>query len=351
MDQSLTSLERAIETFRQVGDVDNECKLLCMASEMHLTDGSFMKSADESLRAIDLVKATKNWTQMASALQCFVNAKVQMGEAKDAVNVAINSREVFEKAGAHSAEAAACLSLCQAHLANKKFDRAATAAKAAQEIAYQAEDEKGEAHALSIMADVYMQDDRFVKAVRAAEQARRIWKALDNVAAEANALNIIAQAHVNMQHKKESMDSKGMPASGKDGWDKALKAGTEALKISRELSDDESGKLFTGTALSTLAEVYLAKRSGDGALQHANEAVALFMEGGDETSAGHAWVLCAQSDILKEDWNQARDDASEGLEIFKIANDDRGQAFAQSVLDLVERNAPAPTPGVMDPAM
>merc|ERR1719169_420685 len=140
-----------------------------------------MKSSDESLRAIELVKATKNWMQMASALRCYVNAKIQMGEAKDAVNVAIDAREVFEKAGAPKAEASACLSLCHAHRANKKFDRAATAAKAAQEIAYQAEDEKGEAHALSIMADVYMQDDKFDKAVRAAEQARRLWKGLEDL--------------------------------------------------------------------------------------------------------------------------------------------------------------------------
>jgi len=344
MDQALISLERAIETFRQVGDSDNECKLLCQASEMHLSDGSFMKSADESLRAIELVKATKNWTQMASALRCYVNAKIQLGEAKDAVNVAMDTREVFEKVGAAKAEAAACLSLCQAHRANKKFDRAATAAKAAQEIAYQAEDEKGEAQALSVMADVYMQDERFDKAVRAAEQARRLWKGLESQSQEANALNVIAQGHVNMQHKKESSDTKGMPSSGKDGWDKALKAGTEALKISRELSDEEQGKLFTGTALCTLSEVFLAKRSGDDALQHSNEAVALFMEGGDEVSAGHAWVLCAQADILKEDYTQARDDASEGLEIFKIAEDEKGQTFAQSVLDLVERLSPAPAP-------
>lgn len=352
MDQALTSLERAIETYRQGEDSDNECKLLCMASEMHLSQGSYMKSSDESLRAIELVKATRNWTQMASAVRCYVNAKIQMGEAKDAVNVAIDAREVFEKAAAPTAEASACLSLCEAHRANKKFDRAATAAKAAQEIAYQAEDEKGEAHALSVMADVYMSDDKFDKAVRAAEQARRLWKGLENPSAEANALNIIAQAHVNMQHKKESMDSKGMSGPGKDGWDKALKTATEAAKISRELPDEEGGKLFTATALCTLAEVFLSKKSGDDALTNANEAVALFMEGNDEASAAHAWVLCAQADILMEDFTQARDDAAEGLEIFKTRADDRGQGYAQSVMDLIDRLAPAPPPGAgFDPAM
>merc|ERR1719359_2379965 len=148
------------------------------------------------------------------------------------------------------------------------------------------------------------------------------------------------------------MDARGAAGTGgKDAWDKALKAGTEALRISRELSDDEQGKLFTGTALCTLAEVYLAKRSGDEALTHANEAVGLFIEGGDEPSAGHAWVLCAQADILKEDYIQARDDASEGLEIFKIAGDDRGQQYAQSVLDLVEKIAPAPAASGFSPEM
>lgn len=343
MDQALISLERAIDTFRQVGDNDNECKLLCTASEMHLSERSYIKAADESLRAIELVKATKNWMQMASALRCYVNSKIQMGEAKDAVNVAIDAREVFEKNGAPKAEASACLSLCQAHRANKKFDRAATAAKAAQEIAYQAEDEKLEANACSIMADVYMQDDRFDKAVRAAEQARRLWKGLESQSNEANALNIIAQAYVNVQHKKETMDIKGMPSASSmgGGWDKALKASTEALRISRELSDDEGGKLFTATALCTLAEVHLAKKSGDEALQCANEAVSLFFEGGDEPSAGHAWVLCAQADILKEDYNQARDDANEGLEIFKSSGDERGKNYAQSVLDLADRLGPA----------
>merc|ERR1712070_563464 len=174
----------------------------------------------------------------------------------------------------------------------------------------------------------------------------------ENLSAEGNALNIIAQAHVQMQHKKESLDVRGAAgAGGKDAWDKALKAGTEALKISRELSDGEQGKLFTGTALCTLAEVYLAKRSGDDALTQANEAVGLFIEGGDEPSAGHAWVLCAQADILKEDYNQARDDAGEGLEIFKIADDERGQQYAQSVLDLVEKVAPAPAASGFSPEM
>lgn len=197
-----------------------------------------------------------------------------------------------------------------------------------------------------------MQDEKYDKAVRAAEQARRLWKGQENLGAEANALNIIAQAHVQMQHKKESLDVRGgAGAGGKDAWDKALRAGTEALKISRELSDDEQGKLFTGTALCTLAEVYLAKKSGDDALTQANEAVGLFIEGGDEPRAGHAWVLCAQADILKEDYNQARDDASEGLEIFKIANDEAGQKYAQSVLDLVDKIAPAPAATGFSPEM
>lgn len=248
----------------------------------------------------------------------------------------------WEKAGSPQAEMSACLSLCQAQRANKKLDRAATAAKAAQEIAYQAEDERGEAHAHSIMADVYMQDEKFDKAVRSAEHARRLWKGLEELSAEASALNIIAQAHVNLQHKKESMELKGtLGQSTSDVWEKALRTATEALRISRELSDDKKGKLFSATALCTLAEIFLAKRSGDQALDHANEAVALFMEGGDELSAGHAWVFCAQADILKEDYDQARDDAREGLEIFKNASDDRGQGYAQSVLDLVDRLAPA----------
>jgi len=342
MDQALVALDRAIESFQQVGDSDNECKLLCIASDLHLADGSFLSAADESLRAIELTKRTKNWPMMASALKCYVNAKVQLGEPKDAVNICIDAREVFERVGAPQAEMSACLSLCQAQRANKKLDRAATAAKAAQEIAYQAEDEKGEAHAHSIMADVYMQDDKFDKAVRSAEHARRLWKGLEQLSAEASALNIIAQAHVNLQHKKESMELKGtLGQSNSDGWEKALRTATEALRISRELSDDEKGKLFTATALCTLAEIFLAKRSGDQALDHANEAVALFMEGGDELSAGHAWVFCAQADILKEDYDQARDDAREGLEIFKTASDERGQGYAQSVLDLVDRLAPA----------
>jgi len=171
------------------------------------------------------------------------------------------------------------------------------------------------------------------------------------LSAEANALNVIAQGQVNLQYKKEGMDSKMSGGPDKGGWEKALKSGTEALKVSRELNDEEHGKLFTATALCTLAEIWLAKRSGDDALQNANEAVALFMEGGDESSAGHAWVLCAQADILKEDYNQARDDAGEGLEIFKINDDQRGQTYAQGVLDLVEKLAPAPTAPTMDPAM
>merc|ERR1712054_593766 len=130
--------------------------------------------------------------------------------------------------------------------------------------------------------------------------------------------------------------------TGKDGYEKALKTGLEALKISRELSDEENGKLFTATALGTLAEIFLAKKAADDALTHANEAVGLFIEAGDELSAGHAWVLCAQADILKEDFNQARDDGREGLEIFKNAGDAVGQGYAQSVLDLVDRLSPAP---------
>jgi hypothetical protein len=148
------------------------------------------------------------------------------------------------------------------------------------------------------------------------------------------------------------MDARGAAsAGGRDAWDKALKAATEALKISRELSDDEQGKLYTGTALCTLSEVFLAKRQGDEALQHANEAVSLFMEGNDEPSAGHAWVLCSQADILKEDYIQARDDANEGMEIFKIAGDDKAQAYAQSVLDLIEKVAPAPAASGFSPEM
>jgi tetratricopeptide (TPR) repeat protein/acyl carrier protein len=291
---------------------------------------------------MELVKAEQKWTDMAAALKCHVEAKIAMGDSKDAITVAIDARETFEKAGDTKAEASACLALSGAHRAAKKYDRAATAAKAAQEIAYQEEDEKGEAVALGIMADVYMQDDKFDKAVRSAEQARRLWKGLQNMPAEANALNVIAQAHVNLQHKKDAMDGASGVASKADGWEKALKAGREALKISRELSDEQNGGLFCATALCTMAEVYLAKKSGAEALENANEAVALFMEGKEEASAAYAWVLCAQADILLEDYNQARDDSMEGIEIFKNAGDSRGESYAQSVFDLAEKLAPAP---------
>lgn len=350
MGDALDQLERAVQSYRDAGIVSKECEILCTASEMRLRRGEFSKAADDSLRALELVRASKDWIAMASALRCYVNAKIEMGESKDAVNVAIDAREVFDKAGATKAEASACLALCQAHRANKKFDRAATAAKAAQEIAYQAEDEKGEAHALSIMADVYMQDEKFDKAVRAAEQARRLWKGLENQNQEANVLNVIAQGQVNMQHKKESGGAAGK-LGGKEGWDKALKASTEALNCSREVPDEEHGKLYTATALCTLAEVHLAKVSADEAMDAANEAVALFMESDDELSAAHAWVLCAQADMLKEDWNQARDDVAEGLEIFKNAGDARGEQFAQTVSDLIEKSAPAQQSASMDPQM
>jgi tetratricopeptide (TPR) repeat protein/acyl carrier protein len=342
MDMALTSLDEAVHQFKELGDKTNECNLLVMAAELHLKEGSYAKAADESLRAMELVKAEQKWTEMASALKCHVDAKIAMGETKDAVAVAIDARETFEQAGATKSEAAACLALSSAHRAAKKYDRAATAAKAAQEIAYQEEDEKGEATALGIMADVYMQDDKFDKAVRSAEQARRLWKGLQNLPAEANALNIIAQAYVNMQHRKEAMDASSGVTKKTDGWEKALKAGNEALKIARELSDEQNGGLFQATALCTLAEVQLAKKSGAAALDHANEAVALFMDGKEEASAAYAWVLCAQADVLLEDYNQARDDAMEGIEIFKNVGDDRGQSYAQSVFDLAEKLAPAP---------
>jgi tetratricopeptide (TPR) repeat protein/acyl carrier protein len=313
-----------------------------MAAELHLKEGAYGKAADESLRAMELVKAEEKWIDMASALKCHVEAKVAMGDTKDAVAVAIEARETFEKAGASKAEASACLALCSAQRAAKKYDRAATAAKAAQEIAYQEEDEKGEAVALGIMADVYMADDKFDKAIRAAEQARRLWKGMQNLAAEANALNIIAQAHVNMQHKKDAMDGASGVTKKADAWDKALKAGNEALKISREVPEELNSGLFAATALCTLAEVQLAKKSGAAALECANEAVALFMDGKEEASAAYAWVLCAQADIILEDYNQARDDALEGVEIFKLAGDEKGQSYAQSVFDLAEKLAPAP---------
>jgi tetratricopeptide (TPR) repeat protein/acyl carrier protein len=346
MEVAVNSLEDAAQAFKELGDGGKECDLLLMAADLHLKEGAYEKAADESLRAMDLVKADGKWMEMVSALKCHVDAKIALGQAKDAANVATEAREACEKAGATKAEGAACLVLCTAHRETRKFDKAATAAKAAQEIAYQEEDEKGEATALSVQADVYMADDKFDKAIRAAEASRRLWKGMQNLPAEANALNVIAQAQVNMQHKKEAMETGGKP----EAWEKALKAGKEALKVSRELSAEQNGDLFCATALCTLAEVYLAKKSAGEALEQANEAVALFMEKGEEASAAYAWVLCAQADVIVEDWNQARDDAMEGLEIFKTVGDSRGESYAQSVLDMVEKLAPPP-PATMDPQM
>mmetsp|Transcript_51493 Transcript_51493/g.96481 ORF Transcript_51493/g.96481 Transcript_51493/m.96481 type:complete len:666 (+) Transcript_51493:92-2089(+) len=340
VEEALIALEAAISGYKAVGDVAKESTLLSTSSKLALQEGDYEKSGSQAVRAMELAKAAENWSEMLSALECCVKAALASSDGKTAVNSAIEAREVFEKAGLQKMEASACLLLCDAHLANKKFDRAATAAKAAQEISYALEDEKGEATALDAMATVHMMEGtRFDKAARAAEQARRLWKGLESSLQECNALNVIAQSQFNQQMEKEKSGAR----TGPNDWDKSFKAGTEALKIARELPDDNA-PILVGNALCVLCEIHIAKKEGKEAMTMCNEAVGLFLDSNEEAAAAYAWLLCAQAAILLEDYHQAQEDAGEGLTLYQGLKDEGGEAFAKQIIDLVEQLAPPPPP-------
>jgi len=161
-----------------------------------------------------------------------------------------------------------------------------------------------------------------------------------------NALNQVAQAYINQGFKKAES---GKEQTGKDlaVWEKAMKAGTDCLALSKELPLEEYPKVHEANAQSVLAQVYLARKETEEGLDAASVAVKLFKDEGEDRGEAYASILVSQAHIQDEKYDKAKKSANDGMKLFKKFKDERGMSFAQSVLDLIEKLAPPPPPPQM----
>lgn len=256
---------------------------------------------------------------------------------------------MFEEGGASKEEGYALLAVSQCQHKMKKYKEAAAAAKTAQALFHEEEEDAGEADAFFMMGEEYLVDGDDEKAIRAAEQARRLYKAVKSKAGEVNSLTLLGQANVNTESKALA---EGKAKKGKDGWDKALKAGKDALAIAKKMSEAEEGRLFEASALNVLSQVHTLntgnQKAEEGASE-ANEAVSLAREGGDEILEAIALVNAAMAEVVLSQWKEAKEDANEAMKLFKKDDDEiasRGVDWASSVLDQIQQLEPKMMPNM-----
>jgi len=242
------------------------------------------------------------------------------------------------------------LAICQCQSKMKRYKEAAAAAKTAQALFHEEEDDAGEADAFFLMGEAHLIDGDEDKCIRAAEQARRLYKNTKSKAGEVNSLTMLGQASVNMESKALA---DGKAKKGKDGFDKALKAGKDALAIAKKMSEAEDGRLFEASALNVLSQVHTLNTSNqkaDEGASEGNEAVSLAREGGDELMEAIALVNCAMAEVVLSQWKEAREDANEAMKLFKKDPDDdigpRGVEWASGVLDQIEQLEPKMMPNM-----
>lgn len=336
------SLEKALDAAEEAGDREIQSRLLCEASDLYFKSGKFDEAAESANKALGFAQASSDWDGLNVALQSLVAANIAQDEAKTAVDLAKDIREMLESSGHTKAEASACLILSQAHNAAGSPDLAAAAAKAASEIAYQEEDEILEANALDQLTSVYMDSGKFEKAARASEQSRRIWKEMDDLPRECKALDQIAKAYVHQAYKKQV----GTKSSGAVAgiFEKATKAANECIAMANELPAGENGKAFIANSHSVLSQVHAAIGDSVDAYAAAKIASDLFGELRDDRGGAYAAVLMAQADVQQSNWDKALKNANVAMKGFKKYNDEGGKQFAQTLLDKIEKSMPKPQP-------
>lgn len=341
-EQALLTMDKALEASQDAGDKTMEVQLLCEASEMSFKAGNLERAIETASKALEVSKESKDWDAANRALQCLVNGYVGQDDVKAAVDVARDFRDMLDASGNSKAEAAACLVLSQAHCAAGSFDLAASAAKAASEIAYKEDDEFLEASSLDQLTLVYMDSGKFEKAAHAAENARRLWKDLEEIPRECNSLDQIAKAFVQQAYKKQAAN-KSASAVGAI-FEKASKAANDVIELAQDLPATENGDAFMGNAKCTLSQVHAAQGESEDAFSTAKAASDLFWKAADDRGGAYASVLMAQAEVQQEKWQAALKNANAAMKAFKKFNNESGKAFVQTVLDKIEKSMPKPVP-------
>merc|ERR1719382_256330 len=114
----------------------------------------------------------------------------------EALDLAADAQEKFQKLGAKRCEAAAYLASAMARYANKKFEDGNLAAKEAQLIFQKANDRAAEAEVLKVVADGYVLEARTKRAATMLGQARTIYAELGDKAREADTFHRLGEVEV-----------------------------------------------------------------------------------------------------------------------------------------------------------
>lgn len=305
------------------GAEDDRAKVLgaMKAADAFVQAGRFQDAAREVDAAQGLIRQLRFDEGRACAMVVVAKLYARQGavstaeQLDEALDLASDAQEKFQKYGSKRCEAAALLALSMARHAVKRHEEGNLAAKDAQLLLQGLGDRPAEAEVYQVVAEGFLLQGNVRRAVKMLSQARSIHQALGDRRKEAACCHRIGQAE----------------AQGHDEQ-KAL----AALSTSQAMYRDAGDCSGEAAVLQTVKDMHLKKRKLNLAIEVLQRIVTLYNHAGETKSEGGALLALTELLIEEEQLTLAERTVQAGLKVCSNVRDGDGVVRATNLANTIK---------------
>lgn len=306
-DQALPVLDEALSLFRLEGDQSGEAEVLDKLALAHVARKAFDVALKFARDAFAVYQRIDSAAGQAGALHVMSTAHLAMHMPDAALKEASHARDIFRHIQEKSAESSAQRTVCLAHIANNDYEAAVCQAHNLKALFSEMGQKAGEAQALHMCASVHLSYGSADAALLTLKEALLTCRECGDRQLEADILLSVVNCFLTVDRGVE-----------------ALRAASHALIIARE-SDDVRQQ---AAAMQASAQAQLVKGEAQAALDSSMQAVELFRQISDMKGEASALSIVAEARLSKKDTEEAFQVARDAMTISQKEGDLRGEATA-----------------------
>jgi len=306
-----------------------EAQVLHDSAEAHMALKAYSRAEEAVEDALRILKDIEDFDAQIQVSCTLSYVSMHLGEWRDAMRAAGDSRDVARQEGDRVREGVALLAMCCAVSGKGDHRRASGMAREAQELFFEEEHPRAEANALYMLANVLINSAEHAEAVAVAKRSQKLYKESSRRSDECNVALLAAHAGF-FNALKEGAPQPGTKPT--EVWDKALQLATDALGLSRRNAVEVP--LQVGKCLLGLAQVHALMLHQAECQASLDEAFALARKQDNESLEAYALTLNAQMFWVGKQEDLCPPIARQAEELFERLGDESGKKLAKEMTKL-----------------
>lgn len=304
-----------------------EAQVLHNMADAYMAEQDYAQAEEVLERSLSILKDVEDFNAQIQAYCTYSYVSMHLGEWRDAIRAAQDSRDVSRQEGDRLQEGVALLALCCALSGKGDQRRAAAAGQEAQELFYEEENARAEANAVYMLCNVYISSSDHSQAMASARKSQMMYREIGRRQDECNAALLAAHAGFFAALAEGAPDPATKPS---EVWQKSAKVAEEALALSRRLdSEVQVGKCLLG-----VAQVHAMTNRQSECQQCVDEAVQLAEKHGHESLEAYALTLNAQMFWVSKQEDLCPPLATRAHDLFQKVGDAAGAKLAKEMTGL-----------------